>query len=60
MLDTVEAVWKNADLRDSLHLERFIIARTDKGGEGGTVTFENSDKNSKSTVPRRFWRPEKR
>jgi len=25
-------------------MERFAIARTDKGGEGGTVTFEISDK----------------
>ena len=27
-----------------LHTERFTIARTDKGGEGGTVTFAISDK----------------
>jgi ferredoxin len=25
-------------------MERFVIARTDKGGEGGTVTFALSDK----------------
>ena len=29
---------------DQLHMERFVIARTDKGGEGGTVTFAISDK----------------
>ena len=29
---------------DNLHMERFAIARTDKGGEGGTVTFAISDK----------------
>lgn len=44
MLDTVEKMWGDAELRDSLHTERFTIARTDKGGEGGTVTFSISDK----------------
>ena len=44
MLDAVEAVWDGAGLRDDLHTERFAIARTDKGGEGGTVTFAISDK----------------
>jgi len=44
LLDTVEEVWKSADISDLLHLERFTIAATDKGGEGGTVTFAISDK----------------
>ena len=44
MLDTVEKVWDAAGLGDDLHMERFTIARTDKGGEGGTVTFAISDK----------------
>jgi ferredoxin-NADP reductase len=44
MLDTVEKVWDEAGLRDDLHMERFTIARTDKGGEGGKVTFSISDK----------------
>jgi ferredoxin-NADP reductase len=44
MLDTVEKVWDAAGLSDDLHMERFAIARTDKGGEGGTVTFAISDK----------------
>jgi stearoyl-CoA 9-desaturase NADPH oxidoreductase len=44
MLDAVEALWTDAGIRDALHLERFVIARTDKGGEGGTVTFAVSDK----------------
>jgi ferredoxin-NADP reductase len=44
MLDTVEALWDAAGLSDDLHMERFAIARTDKGGEGGTVTFAISDK----------------
>ena len=29
-------------------MERFVIARTDKGGEGGTVTFAISDKTDRS------------
>ncbi|WP_414686466.1 ferredoxin reductase [Mycobacterium sp.] len=44
LLDTVEEVWKSADISDLLHVERFTIAATDKGGEGGTVTFAISDK----------------
>jgi stearoyl-CoA 9-desaturase NADPH oxidoreductase len=44
MLDTVESKWDAADLSDALHMERFTIDRTDKGGEGGTVTFAISDK----------------
>jgi ferredoxin-NADP reductase len=44
MLDAVERVWGEAGLRDVLHMERFTIARTDKGGEGGTVIFSISDK----------------
>jgi ferredoxin-NADP reductase len=44
LLDGAEEVWKNADRSEQLHLERFNIAATDKGGEGGTVTFAISDK----------------
>jgi ferredoxin-NADP reductase len=44
LLDTVEGVWKAAGCSDLLHTERFTIAATDKGGEGGTVTFAISDK----------------
>lgn len=45
MLDTIEQVWTDAGVpEDQLHMERFVIARTDKGGEGGTVTFALSDK----------------
>ena len=44
LLDTVEDIWKQAGLRDLLHTERFTIAATDKGGEGGKVTFAISDK----------------
>jgi ferredoxin-NADP reductase len=45
MLDAIEQAWTDAGVpEDQLHMERFVIARTDKGGEGGTVTFALSDK----------------
>ena len=44
MLDAIESVWTEAGAAGRLHMERFVIARTDKGGEGGTVTFALSDK----------------
>jgi ferredoxin-NADP reductase len=44
MLDAIESRWTAAEAMDNLHMERFVIARTDKGGEGGTVTFAISDK----------------
>ncbi|AZG47247.1 ferredoxin reductase [Gordonia insulae] len=44
MLDTVEERYAEEGLREQLHIERFAIARTDVGGEGGTVTFTKSDK----------------
>ncbi|MGC4960991.1 ferredoxin reductase [Gordonia sp. DT218] len=44
MLDTVEERYADEGLRDQLHIERFAIARTDVGGEGGTVTFTKSGK----------------
>lgn len=44
MLEDIEGVFEAADLADRLHIERFNIDRTDKGGEGGTVTFAISDK----------------
>jgi ferredoxin len=47
MLDAIEQVWTDAGIRNRLHMERFTIARTDKGGEGGTVTFAISDKSIK-------------
>ena len=44
LLDAAENLWKSADCSDLLHMERFTIAATDKGGEGGTVHFAISDK----------------
>ena len=39
MLDDAERVWKQAEIGDRLHVERFSIALDGAGGEGGTVTF---------------------
>jgi ferredoxin-NADP reductase len=44
MLDDAQALWSEHDCEDNLHIERFTIDRTDKGGEGGTVHFAISDK----------------
>ena len=44
LLDAAEELWKRRGPGDLLHTERFTIAATDKGGEGGTVTFAVSDK----------------
>jgi ferredoxin-NADP reductase len=44
MLDAVESHWEAADLEDRLHLERFSIAFAGDGGEGGSLSFQNSGK----------------
>lgn len=44
MLDAAEKHWEAADLEDSLHLERFSLDAGGEGGEGGTITFRNSNK----------------
>jgi ferredoxin-NADP reductase len=44
MLDAVEKHWDDADLSDSLHIERFSLAFTGDGGEGGSISFQNSGK----------------
>jgi ferredoxin-NADP reductase len=44
LLDNAEEAWKTEGCSHQLHMERFTIAATDKGGEGGTVTFAISDK----------------
>lgn len=46
MLDDLEGHYEDGGLRDRLHIERFAIARTDHGGEGGRVTFSISDKSA--------------
>jgi stearoyl-CoA 9-desaturase NADPH oxidoreductase len=44
MLDAIEAHWEHAGLQDALHLERFSLKRAGDGGEGGTITFQNTQK----------------
>ncbi len=44
MLDAVEEHWERAGARRRLHLERFTLSLGDSGGEGGTLTFRNSNK----------------
>ncbi len=46
MLDEVERVWQHRGIEENLHIERFAIARTDKGGEGGKVIFAKSGKSA--------------
>jgi ferredoxin-NADP reductase len=44
MLDAAEEFWREADLEDELHLERFSVNLGDGDAEGGTITFANSGK----------------
>ncbi|MCW2867953.1 MAG: ferredoxin reductase [Marmoricola sp.] len=44
MLDACEEHWEQAGLEDHLHLERFSLDLGGEGGEGGTLTFTNSQK----------------
>ncbi|WP_198412505.1 ferredoxin reductase [Nocardioides mangrovicus] len=44
MLDAAEEHWQAAGREDHLHLERFSLKASGDGGEGGTVTFQNSGK----------------
>lgn len=43
LLDNAEEWWKEADLEDNLHLERFA-AKLSESAEGGHVTFKESGK----------------
>ena len=44
MLDAAEEFYENAGLRESLHTERFTLALGGDGGEGGTIHFQSSGK----------------
>lgn len=44
LLDDLEREFAAAGCPERLHVERFTIARTDHGGEGGTLRFSISDK----------------
>lgn len=47
LLDALESHYEARGLRHRLHIERFTIARTDHGGEGGTVRFAVSHKEAR-------------
>ena len=44
MLDAVENHWEEAGLAERLHLERFSLELGGDGGEGGSISFQNSGK----------------
>ena len=44
MLDAATEYFEAQDLEDKLHLERFSLQLGGEGGEGGTITFRNSNK----------------
>jgi ferredoxin-NADP reductase len=44
MLDAAEEHWDKVGDEDKLHLERFSLQLGSEGGEGGTITFRNSNK----------------
>jgi stearoyl-CoA 9-desaturase NADPH oxidoreductase len=44
MLDAIEEHFERAEIEDQLHIERFSLALTGDGGEGGTITFQNSSR----------------
>ncbi|SDD58151.1 ferredoxin reductase [Nocardioides lianchengensis] len=44
MLDAITEHWEGAGLEERLHLERFSLQLGGEGGEGGTLTFRNSNK----------------
>jgi ferredoxin-NADP reductase len=46
MLEAVTEHFDEHDLEERLHLERFTLELGGEGGEGGTITFQNSSKTS--------------
>ena len=44
MLDAITEHYEKEDLDEQLHLERFSLELGGDGGEGGTITFQNSGK----------------
>jgi ferredoxin-NADP reductase len=44
MLDAISGHWEEVGLEDRLHLERFSLELGGDGGEGGTITFRNSNR----------------
>ncbi|WP_148615608.1 ferredoxin reductase [Nocardioides rubriscoriae] len=48
MLDAVESHWDQAGLEEQLHVERFSLQVGTDGGEGGTITFQNSGRQAEA------------
>lgn len=48
MLDACEEHWEAAGLEEHLHLERFSLELGGEGGEGGTISFNNSNKSTEA------------
>ena len=48
MLDAIAEHFDKADLGEQLHVERFSLTLANDGGEGGTITFRNSNKSVKA------------
>ncbi len=44
MLDAISEHWERVGAQERLHLERFSLELGGDGGEGGTITFRNSNK----------------
>jgi len=44
MLDAITEHFESQELEEHLHLERFSLELGGEGGEGGTITFQNSGK----------------
>ena len=44
MLDAIEQHWEGAGRTEALHLERFSLEVAGDGGEGGAITFQNTQK----------------
>ena len=44
MLDAISERWEKEGIEDKLHVERFSLELGGDGGEGGTITFRNSNK----------------
>jgi len=44
MLDGIAEHWEKEELEDQLHIERFSLELGGDGGEGGTITFQNTGK----------------
>jgi len=48
MLDGIAEHWEKEELEDQLHIERFSLELGGEGGEGGTITFRNSNKTTEA------------